>query len=62
MVRVTDDGIPPLSDTKSFTVTVSAVSGGPVLSLTPNQSVSEQTLLSLQLNATIRRPFQQPKL
>jgi uncharacterized repeat protein (TIGR01451 family) len=51
-VKVTDDGVPPLSDTKSFNVIVSKISSGPVLSLVPNQVLNELMPLTLTLSAT----------
>ena len=55
-VRVTDDGLPPLSDTKNFNVVVTASSSGPVLSLRTNQFITEGTLLSLVLTASAPDP------
>src|SRR5262249_35514898 len=51
-VRVTDDGSPPLSDTKSFTVVVTDSNSAPVLGLVPNQTVNELSLLTVGLSAS----------
>src|SRR5262245_28259802 len=51
-VRVTDDGSPPLSDTKSFTVVVTDSNSAPVLGLVPNQTVHELSLLTAGLSAS----------
>src|SRR6185369_9557928 len=44
-VRVTDNGNPALSDTKSFTVVVNEVNSSPVFSVPPNQTIDELTTL-----------------
>jgi len=49
---VTDNGIPPLSATNSFTVTVDEVNSPPVLTVPPNQTINELTLLSVSASAT----------
>src|SRR5262245_2990197 len=40
-VRVTDNGVPPLSDTKSFSVVVNEVNSPPVLAVIANQTVKK---------------------
>jgi VCBS repeat-containing protein len=49
---VTDNGTPPLSATNSFTVTVLEVNSPPVLTVPPNQTINELTLLSVSASAT----------
>jgi VCBS repeat-containing protein len=44
---VTDDGLPPLSATNSFTVVVTEVNSAPVLPLQTNYTVSELTTLTV---------------
>src|SRR5262245_40094946 len=51
-VRVTDNGSPPLSDAKSFTVTVNEVNTAPVLAVIANQTINEGATLSLSISAT----------
>src|SRR5262245_35945490 len=51
-VRVTDSGTPSLSDTKTFTVTVSEVNSAPVLGVIANQTVNEGSLLTVTVSAT----------
>src|SRR5437773_1251425 len=51
-VRVTDNGVPSLSDTKSFTVVVNEVNSGPVLAAIANQTVNEGSTLTLTATAT----------
>jgi uncharacterized protein (UPF0179 family) len=51
-VRVTDNGVPPLSDTKSFTVAVGVVNASPVLAAIPSQTVNEGSTLTLTATAT----------
>src|SRR4030095_13862468 len=46
-VRVTDNGSPPLSDTKSFTATVNEVNSAPTLGVIANQTVNEGSLLTV---------------
>ena len=49
---VTDDGVPPLSVTNSFTVTVSEVNTAPVLPAQTDRSLDELTLLTVTNTAT----------
>src|SRR5262245_40438878 len=51
-VRATDSGTPSLSDTKTFTVTVSEVNSAPVLGVIANQTVNEGSLLTVTVSAT----------
>ena len=51
-VKVTDNGSPPLSDTKSFTVTVNEVNNAPVLTVPANQVINELTTLNVSASAT----------
>ena len=51
-VRVTDDGTPNLSDTKSFTVIVNEVNSAPVLTVPTNQVMDEMTTLNVSASAT----------
>jgi hypothetical protein len=51
-VRVTDDGSPNLSDTKTFTVVVREVNSKPTLSFVPSQSISAGSKLEYTLSAT----------
>jgi hypothetical protein len=51
-VRVTDNGIPPLSDTRSFTVIVNEVNSAPTLAVPPSQTINELTTLSVTNSAT----------
>src|SRR5439155_198611 len=51
-VRVTDNGLPSLSDLKTFTVVVSEVNSAPVLTGIANQSVNEGGTLTLTISAT----------
>jgi hypothetical protein len=51
-VRVTDDGIPPLSDTKSFTVIVTETNAAPLLDMLSDKTVMEGTLLTFTNSAT----------
>src|SRR5439155_16186505 len=51
-VRVADNGVPSLSDTKSFTVVVNEVNSAPVLATTANQTVNEGSPLTLTITAT----------
>src|SRR4030095_17227724 len=46
-VQVTDDGSPPLSDTKTFMVTVNDVNNAPTLAVIANQTVNEGSLLTV---------------
>ena len=49
---VTDNGVPPLSVTNSFTVTVSEVNTAPVLPAQADRSLDELTLLTVTNTAT----------
>jgi hypothetical protein len=49
---VSDSGVPPLSATNSFTVVVTEVNNAPVLTVPPNQTVTELTTLSVSASAT----------
>ena len=51
-IRVTDDGTPSLFDEETFIVTVNEVNVAPVLDPIGDQSVDEETLLSLTATAT----------
>jgi hypothetical protein len=51
-VRVTDNGSPPLSDTKSFKVTVNEVNSAPVLPPSTNYTINELTTLTVTNTAT----------
>ena len=51
-VRVSDDGSPALTDTKTFTVVVNRINSAPVVSPIPDQFVAEGTALSFAINAT----------
>ncbi|MFM2082689.1 MAG: hypothetical protein RL380_1380, partial [Verrucomicrobiota bacterium] len=51
-VRVTDNGSPNLSDTKSFTVTVNETNTTPLLTVPANQTLDELTPLSISASAT----------
>ena len=51
-VRVTDNGAPPLSDAKTFSVTVNEANSAPILSAITNQTIDENTLLSFTCAAT----------
>src|SRR3989441_217147 len=51
-VRVTDNGSPPLSDTKSFTIIVNEVNAAPTLTVPPTQTINELTTLSVTNTAT----------
>lgn len=46
-VRVTDGGVPALSHTQTFTVTVQEVNAAPVLAEVPDQTVTEGQLLTV---------------
>src|SRR5207247_1727366 len=47
-----DNGVPSLSDTKSFTVVVNEVNSAPVLAAIANQTVNEGSTLTLTATAT----------
>ena len=49
---VTDNGSPPLSGSKTFTVNVVPFNHPPVLSTIPTQNVDEGNLLTIDLTAT----------
>jgi hypothetical protein len=51
-VRVTDDGAPALSDTRSFTVVVNEVNNAPVLTPIPDQIVAAGNQLMIVNSAT----------
>src|SRR5262249_7086232 len=51
-VRVTDNGSPPLSDTKTFNVVVNEVNSAPSLAAIVNQTINEGSTLSLTATAT----------
>ena len=51
-VRVTDNGQPPLSDTKSFTVFVNEVNTAPVLTVPADQTINDQATLNVSASAT----------
>lgn len=51
-VRVTDDGIPNLSATNTFTIRVNEINRPPVLTVPVNQTQDELTLLSVSASAT----------
>jgi hypothetical protein len=51
-VRVTDDGEPVLSDTKTFTVIVSEVNTAPVLAAIPNQTNAPGNTITFTASAT----------
>jgi PKD repeat protein len=51
-VRVTDNGVPPLSDAKSFTIIVQGVNHAPVLTQPADMSVNENATADQQLTAT----------
>jgi PKD repeat protein len=52
VVEVTDDGTPPLSDRKAFTVFVQEVNSSPVLAVPPTQTIDELTPWRLTLQAS----------
>src|SRR5437773_1285892 len=51
-VSVTDNGVPALSVTNTFTVIVNEVNLAPVLSVPADQTIDEQTTLSVSASAT----------
>jgi hypothetical protein len=51
-VRVTDNGIPPLSDTGTFTITVSEVNQPPILAPLADRAVDEETPVTFSAGAT----------
>src|SRR5207249_1150997 len=46
-VKVTDNGAPPSSDTKSFTVVVTETNSAPVLSVPTDRTITELSTLTL---------------
>jgi len=46
-LQVTDNGSPPLTDTKSFIVVVNEVNNPPILTVPPNQTITELSTLVL---------------
>ncbi|HPW92932.1 MAG TPA: putative Ig domain-containing protein [Verrucomicrobiota bacterium] len=51
-VRVTDNGQPPKSATRTFTVTVNDVNNAPVVAAIPNKTVNELSLVTFTASAT----------
>src|SRR6185503_17185789 len=51
-VRVTDDGSPPSSDARSFTVVVTEVNRAPVITVPADQMINELSTLVVTNNAT----------
>src|SRR5207248_870254 len=51
-VSVTDNGVPALSVTNTFTVTVNEVNLAPVLTVPADQTMAEQTTLNVSASAT----------
>src|SRR5438046_818883 len=51
-VSVTDNGVPALSVTNTFTVIVNEVNLAPVLTVPADQTINEQTTLSVSASAT----------
>src|SRR5207244_4236317 len=51
-VSVTDNGVPALSVTNTFTVIVNEVNNAPVLTVPANQTINEQTTLNVSARAT----------
>src|SRR5207244_3718457 len=51
-VRVTDNGAPPSSDTRSFTVIVNEVNSAPVLTVPIDQTVTELSTLTVTNTAS----------
>ncbi|HWX19240.1 MAG TPA: hypothetical protein VN578_04945, partial [Candidatus Binatia bacterium] len=49
---VTDSGLPPLSATNSFTITVNAIHNGPVLPAQTNRTINEMTTLTVTNTAS----------
>src|SRR5204862_900819 len=50
--RVTDNGSPPLSDTRNFTVVVNEVNNAPVLAPIANRTVDEGSAVTITNSAT----------
>src|SRR5207249_2822151 len=51
-VRVTDNGAPPLSDTRSFTVNVNELNSAPVLTVLIDQTLTELSTLTVTNTAS----------
>ena len=51
-VKVTDNGTPAFSDTRTFTVVVNEVNSAPVLAAVANQTVNEGVMLSVALSGS----------
>src|SRR5439155_734231 len=51
-VQVADNGTPPLTDSKSFTVVVNEVNTAPMLTMPANQTINELTALNVSATAT----------
>jgi hypothetical protein len=51
-VTLTDDGVPPLSDSKTFTISVAEVNSAPQLAVISNQSVDELSELTFAATAS----------
>src|SRR5206468_3890340 len=51
-VRVSDNGVPSLSDSKSFTVVVTEANSAPVLTVPANQTIAELSTLVVMNTAT----------
>jgi len=51
-VKVTDNGVPSLSATQTLTIVVNEVNLPPILSPIPNQTNSEQTLITFTATAS----------
>src|SRR5206468_1395562 len=52
-VKVTDNGVPALSDSKSFTVVVTEANSAPVLTVPANQTIAELSTLVVTNTATV---------
>lgn len=61
LVRVSDDGLPSLSDEKTFTLTVSEINQAPVLTVIADQTITESATLTL-IAAAADLDVQQNKL
>src|SRR5207249_10026419 len=51
-VRVTDNGVPPLSDTRNFTIVVNEVNTPPVLAGLSNRTINEGSTITFTNSAT----------
>jgi len=51
-IKVTDDGIPPLTDFETFNITVNEVNVAPVLTVPGGQNVNELSQLNVSVTAT----------